>query len=182
MLYRTAIVATGFILVGLTAPAAAQPQPDPGMPQVNPRSAAGVFGEHGQLAIMGEAGALFTHTSVGGGRGSTTTFVLRPAIGIGHEIASITRERIIIRNIDRDVIDPWRQRRRPARLPCQRSELRVPERSGGEEPRRAGRRRFRRSESAASGRRQDEQWTSEPPPCCRPALPVAVGRFQVEAE
>jgi hypothetical protein len=80
MLYRTAIVATGLILVGLTAPAAAQPQPDPGMPQVNPRSAAGVFGEHGQLAIMGEAGALFTHTSVSGDRGSTTTFVMRPAV------------------------------------------------------------------------------------------------------
>ena len=82
MLYRTALVGTGLVLVlvGLTSPAAAQPQPDPGMPHVNPRSAAGVFGEHGQLAIMGEAGALFTHTTVSGSSGSSSTFVLRPAI------------------------------------------------------------------------------------------------------
>lgn len=79
MLYRTtlglALVLTTFSMV-----ATAQPQPDPGMPHVDPRSAAGVFGERGQLAIMGEAGALFTHTSVSGQDGSTTTLLIRPAI------------------------------------------------------------------------------------------------------
>jgi hypothetical protein len=79
MFYRTAFVGAGLVLVGLTSSAAAQPAPDPGMPQVDPRSAAGAFGERGQLAIMGEAGALFTHTSVSGG-GSTTTLLIRPAI------------------------------------------------------------------------------------------------------
>jgi hypothetical protein len=49
------------------------------MPQVNPSSPAGLFAERGQLAIMGEAGALFTHTSVSG-RGSTTSVVFRPAV------------------------------------------------------------------------------------------------------
>jgi hypothetical protein len=80
MLYRSAFVVTGLVLVGLSSPAAAQPKPDPGMPQVSPRSPAGVFGEHGQLAIMGEAGALFTHTTVSGASGSSTTIVIRPAI------------------------------------------------------------------------------------------------------
>jgi len=50
------------------------------MPHVNPNSPAGVFGERGQLAIMGEGGALFTHTSVSGRDGSTTTILIRPAI------------------------------------------------------------------------------------------------------
>jgi hypothetical protein len=79
MHYRTALVGTGLFLVGLTSSAAAQPKPEPGMPQVDPHSAAGIFGERGQLAIMGEAGALFTHTSVSG-RGSSTTFLFRPAV------------------------------------------------------------------------------------------------------
>ena len=65
---------------GFSRVAAAQPQPDPGMPHVNPNSPAGVFGERGQLAIMGEGGALFTHTSVSGRDGSTTTILIRPAI------------------------------------------------------------------------------------------------------
>jgi outer membrane protein with beta-barrel domain len=79
MLYRTALVGAGLLLVSfISAPAAAQPKPDPGMPQVDPHSAAGVFGARGQLAIMGETGAVFTHTSVSGG--SSSTFVLRPAI------------------------------------------------------------------------------------------------------
>jgi hypothetical protein len=60
--------------------AAAQTQPDPGMPKVDPRSPSGMFGGRGQLAIMGEAGAFLTHTSVSGQDGSKTTFVLRPAI------------------------------------------------------------------------------------------------------
>ncbi len=80
MLYRSAICGTVLGLVGLSSPAAAQPKPDPGMPQVSAHSPAGVFGEHGQLAIMGEAGALFTHTSVSGADGSTTTIVIRPAV------------------------------------------------------------------------------------------------------
>jgi hypothetical protein len=77
MLYRTALVGAGLVLVSFVSPAAAQPKPDPGMPQVDPHSAAGVFGARGQLAIMGETGAVFTHTSVSGD--SSTTFVLRPA-------------------------------------------------------------------------------------------------------
>lgn len=50
------------------------------MPKVNPNSPAGVFGERGQLAIMGETGVVFSHTSVSGVDGSTTSIVFRPAI------------------------------------------------------------------------------------------------------
>jgi len=79
MFYRTTLGLT-LALTTFSLVAAAQPQPDPGMPHVNPNSAAGVFGERGQLAIMGEGAALFTHTSVGGRDGSTTTVLIRPAI------------------------------------------------------------------------------------------------------
>lgn len=79
MFYRTTLGLT-LAFTTLSLAAAAQPKPDAGMPQVNPNSAAGVFGERGQLAIMGEGGALFTHTSVSGRDGSTTTVLIRPAI------------------------------------------------------------------------------------------------------
>jgi hypothetical protein len=79
MSYRTALgLALGLSTFSLVA--AAQPQPTPGMPTVNPNSPAGVFGQKGQLAIMGEGGAMFTHTSVSGRNGSTTTVLIRPAI------------------------------------------------------------------------------------------------------
>jgi hypothetical protein len=60
--------------------AAAQTQPDPGMPKVSPYSPSGMFGGRGQLAIMGEAGVFFSHTSISGQDGSSTTLVLRPGI------------------------------------------------------------------------------------------------------
>lgn len=50
------------------------------MPHVNPNSPAGVFGERGQLAIMGETGAVFSHTSISGVDGSSSTIVLRPGL------------------------------------------------------------------------------------------------------
>jgi hypothetical protein len=79
MSYRTAL-GLALALTTFSLAASAQPQPTPGMPNVNPNSPAGVFGEHGQLAIMGEAGALLTHTSVSGRSGSTTSVLVRPAV------------------------------------------------------------------------------------------------------
>ena len=86
MFLRTPRVGSFLICLSMSSIAAAQPQPEKGMPHVDPGSPAGLFGERGQLAIMGEAGALFTHTSVSGG-GSTTSIVFRPAIDyfiVGH--------------------------------------------------------------------------------------------------
>ena len=80
MLHRTVFVGTFAACLGFASLSAAQPQPDPGMPHVNPNSPAGVFGERGQLAIMGETGVVFSHTSVSGDEGSTSSIVLRPAI------------------------------------------------------------------------------------------------------
>jgi len=79
MLHRIIFLGAFTTCLSLSAASAAQPQPEPGMPHVNPRSPAGLFGERGQLAIMGEAGALVTHTSVSGG-GSTTSVLFRPAL------------------------------------------------------------------------------------------------------
>ncbi len=79
MMQRTALVGSFAICLTISSLAAAQPKPDEGMPHVAPGSPAALFAERGQLAIMGEAGALFTHTSVSGG-GSTTSIVFRPAI------------------------------------------------------------------------------------------------------
>jgi hypothetical protein len=76
----TASLGLSALMTTFTLAAGSQPQPDPGMPRVDPSSPSGIFGERGQLAIMGEAGALFTHTSVSGQDGSTTTIVVRPAI------------------------------------------------------------------------------------------------------
>jgi hypothetical protein len=45
-----------------------------------PGSAVSIFGAKGTLAISSEAGATFSHTSVSGVDGSTTTFVLRPGV------------------------------------------------------------------------------------------------------
>jgi hypothetical protein len=47
---------------------------------VTPGSPVSVFGHQGQIAISSEAGATFTHTSVSGVDGSSTTFVLRPGV------------------------------------------------------------------------------------------------------
>jgi opacity protein-like surface antigen len=68
------------LVASLSAAAAAQTQPDPGMPKVDPGSPSGRFGGRGSLAIMGEGGVFFTHTSIKGVEGSTTTFVFQPAI------------------------------------------------------------------------------------------------------
>jgi len=80
MLYRNLLLRSFFVTASFSSLASAQPEPERGMPQVNPNSPAGVFGEHGQLAIMGEAGALVTHTSVSGADGSTTTVLVQPAV------------------------------------------------------------------------------------------------------
>lgn len=62
--------------------AAAQTPParDPGMPEVPANSPSGIFGGKGQLAILAEAGVVFSHTTISDGGGSSTTFVLRPAV------------------------------------------------------------------------------------------------------
>jgi len=77
---RLAVFGTVFVLMGVSSAAWAQPKPEPGMPYVSPNSPSGVFGERGQLAIMGEAGALITHTHVSGADGSATTLLIRPAV------------------------------------------------------------------------------------------------------
>jgi hypothetical protein len=75
-----ASLSAAVFVAAISLSAVAQPKPEPGMPKVDPHSPSGMFGEHGQLAILGEAGALFTHTSVSGRDGSTTTVVFRPGI------------------------------------------------------------------------------------------------------
>lgn len=80
MLYRIGLVGSFLVVASFSMSAAAQVQNDPGMPHVATNSPSGVFGGRGQLAIMGEGGALVTHTSVSGQDGSTTTVLIRPAI------------------------------------------------------------------------------------------------------
>jgi hypothetical protein len=60
--------------------AAAQTQPDPGMPRVAPNSPSGIFAGKGQLAIMSETGVTFTNSSVSGVDGSSTVVQIRPAV------------------------------------------------------------------------------------------------------
>lgn len=76
----TASLGLSVLVTTFSLAAAAQTQPDPGMPKVDPRSPSGMFGGRGQLAIMGEGAALFTHTSISGVDGSTTTILIQPAI------------------------------------------------------------------------------------------------------
>lgn len=45
-----------------------------------PGSAVSVFGNQGQIAISSEAGATFSHTSVSGSDGSSTSIELRPGV------------------------------------------------------------------------------------------------------
>jgi hypothetical protein len=80
MLYRVAITTSLLVSSFSLAAAAENPPPrDPGMPEVPANSPSGVFGGKGQLAILAEAGVVFSHTSISGGD-SSTTLVLRPAI------------------------------------------------------------------------------------------------------
>ncbi len=82
MLHRIALVASALAVTSYSFSAAAQtpPAPDPGMPKVPANSPSGVFGGKGQLAILAEAGVVFSHTSISGQDTSSTTLVLRPAI------------------------------------------------------------------------------------------------------
>jgi hypothetical protein len=83
MLHRIAPVIPAFVMISsfsLVAAAQTPPAPDPGMPKVPANSPSGVFGGKGQLAIMAETGVVFEHTSISGQDGSSTTFVLRPAV------------------------------------------------------------------------------------------------------
>lgn len=50
------------------------------MPKVPVNSPSAAFGGKGQLAILAEAGVVFSHTSVGALDASSTTLVLRPAV------------------------------------------------------------------------------------------------------
>src|SRR6478752_4968380 len=77
---RIASLGLSALVATVSLAASAQTQPDPGMPKVNPYSASGVFGGRGQLAIMGEGGVVFSHTSIKGTSGSATTVVFQPAI------------------------------------------------------------------------------------------------------
>lgn len=80
MLYRVAITSSLLVSSFSLAAAAETPPPrDPGMPEVPANSPSGWFGGKGQLALLAETGVVFSHTSISGG-GSSTTFVLRPAI------------------------------------------------------------------------------------------------------
>lgn len=76
----TASLGLSLLVTTVSFAAVAQTQPDPGMPKVDPGSPSGRFGGQGQLAIMGEGGVFFTHTSIDGQDGSSTTFVIQPAI------------------------------------------------------------------------------------------------------
>lgn len=82
MLHRIAPAASTLLVTCFTLSAAAQtpPAPDPGMPKVPAYSPSGEFGGKGQLAILAEAGVVFSHTSISGQDGSSTTLVLRPAV------------------------------------------------------------------------------------------------------
>jgi hypothetical protein len=82
MFHRIPVVASALVVSSLSLSAAAQtpPAPDPGMPKVPADSPSGVFGGKGQLAILAEAGVVFSHTSISDGGGSSTTLVLRPAL------------------------------------------------------------------------------------------------------
>jgi hypothetical protein len=50
------------------------------MPKVPANSPSGIFGGKGQLAILAEAGVVFSHTTISGVDASSTTFVFRPAV------------------------------------------------------------------------------------------------------
>lgn len=82
MLHRIALAGSTLLVTSFSFSAAAQtpPEPDPGMPKVPAYSASGVFGAKGQLAILAEAGVVFSHTSISGQDASKTTLVLRPAV------------------------------------------------------------------------------------------------------
>lgn len=82
MLHRSAVVASSLLVTCFSLSAVAQTPPpaDPGMPQVPANSPSGWFGGKGQLAILAEAGVVFSHTSISGRDDSSTTLVLRPAI------------------------------------------------------------------------------------------------------
>lgn len=64
--------------LGLATQAQAQEQPIGA--NVTPGSPVSIFGSRGQIAISSEAGATFTHTTVSGVDGSSTTLVLRPGV------------------------------------------------------------------------------------------------------
>lgn len=70
-------VSVAGLVTVLAAPSHAQEQVGA---SVTPGSAVSIFGSKGQIAISSEAGATFTHTSVSGIDGSTTTLVLRPGV------------------------------------------------------------------------------------------------------
>lgn len=82
MLSRIAVVTSTLVVSSLSASALAQPGPerDPGMPKVPANSPSGIFGGKGQLAILAEAGVVFSHTTISGVDASSTTFVFRPAV------------------------------------------------------------------------------------------------------
>lgn len=82
MLHRIAIGASALVVSSFSLAAVAQtpPEPDPGMPKVAANSPSGAFGGKGQLAILAEAGVVFSHTAISGLDASSTTLVLRPAL------------------------------------------------------------------------------------------------------
>lgn len=82
MLSRIAVVTSSLLVTCFSLSAAGQTPPpaDPGMPQVPANSPSAWFGGKGQLAILAEAGVVFSHTSISGRDDSSTTLVLRPAV------------------------------------------------------------------------------------------------------
>jgi hypothetical protein len=81
MLHRIALGSTLLVSsFSLSAAAQTPPARDPGMPEVPANSPSAAFGGKGQLAILAEAGVVFSHSSISGSDYSSTTLVLRPAV------------------------------------------------------------------------------------------------------
>lgn len=76
---RTRIAVTSLVLAVSSFGAPALAQETVGA-HVTPGSPTSLFGARGEIAISSEAGATYTHTSVSGGSGSTTSLVLRPGV------------------------------------------------------------------------------------------------------
>jgi hypothetical protein len=79
MSIRTRIAVTSLVLVSSSFAVPALAQETVGA-HVTPGSPTSMFGSRGQIAISSEAGATYTHTSVSGVSGATTSLVLRPGV------------------------------------------------------------------------------------------------------
>jgi len=79
MSIRTRIAVTSLVIVSSSFAVPALAEETVGA-HVTPGSPTSMFGSRGQIAISSEAGATYTHTSVSGVSGATTSLVLRPGL------------------------------------------------------------------------------------------------------